>query len=143
MRDRNSNATTKATKAHCLEVLISKRFISGSQNLLWTLSVYSLENQPVKKNRELHNSEIFHFMVFDWERTIRNLLDRNKIPYSIIEFFTPDSIYSEAHHPEFETEVDDMHYLSAAATLQQTDVYTMDALPTRKSEARETADSNL
>ena len=143
MRDRNSNATKKATDVRCLEVLISKRFIAGSQNLLWTLSVYSLENQPVSKDRALHNSEVFHFMVFDWERTIRHLLDRNKVPYTVIQFFTFDSLFSETCRPEPQLEVDETHYLSAVIKLEDTDLYTMSSLPRQRSRDKETVDSNL
>lgn len=143
MRDRNSNATKETRDVRCMEVLISKRFIASRKDLLWTLSVYSLEHQPVKKNRELHNSEIYHFMVFDWERTIRNFLERNKVPYSIIEYFTPDSIFSESNQPEYGMEVDKIHCLSAVSTLEQTDLYTMAASPSRKSTEKEMVDSNL
>lgn len=141
MKDCNSNATKKAPTARCLEVLISRRFIANSENLLWTLTVYSLENQPVKKNRALHHSEIFHFMVFDWERTIKALLEKNKVPYSIIQFFTPDSIFSESPRAKVEAEVDEMQYLSAVSELEETDLRTMAALPSIKANRRETADS--
>ncbi|MEX1240066.1 MAG: hypothetical protein WEB30_10125 [Cyclobacteriaceae bacterium] len=70
--------------------------MSSAHNLHWTLSVYSLENQPVKKNRSIHNSEIFHFMVYDWKRTIKQLLEVQKIPYSIIQYFSPETIYKDA-----------------------------------------------
>jgi len=99
MRKSNPNTKNQKSKIQCLEVLIPKNFIVNSgHNLHWTLSVYSLENQPVKKNESIHNSEIFHFMVYDWNRTIKELLEDQKIPYSIIRFFTPVTIYSNAVH---------------------------------------------
>lgn len=96
---RQSNPGTKNKKAtiQCIEVLIPKSFIVKSgYNLHWTLSVYSLENHPVRKNKAIHNSEIFHFMVYDWKRTIKELLESLKIPYSIIQYFSPDTIYTDS-----------------------------------------------
>lgn len=63
-------------------------------NIIWTLSVYSLENRPVKDNGVLNNSEVFHFMVYDWSKTIKQLLEDQKIPYSILGFFTLDNIFN-------------------------------------------------
>lgn len=99
MRESNPHTKNQKSNIRCLEVLIPKSFIAGSgHNLHWTLSVYSLENQPVKKNRAIHNSEIFHFMVYDWKRTIKQLLEDQKIPYSIIQYFSPETIYHDATH---------------------------------------------
>lgn len=92
----NRNATNQKSNVPCLEVLISKSFIAENDNLFWTLSIYSLENQPVEKSRSLHNAALFHFMLFDWERTIQNLLEGNQIPYSIVQYFTPETIYRES-----------------------------------------------
>jgi hypothetical protein len=63
----------------CLEVLISKRAIDAG--LYATLSLYSLENRPVRKNLDIHHSEIFHFMLFDWERSLRMLLEDHNINF--------------------------------------------------------------
>ncbi len=92
----NRNATKSKSSIPCIEVLISRSHINTSNsNLHWTLSVYSLENQPVRKNRvAILDSEIFHFMVYDWNRTIKTLLEDHQIPYSVIQFFNPDTIYS-------------------------------------------------
>jgi len=97
MGQSNRNTKNKKATIQCIEVLIPKSFIVKSgHNLHWTLSVYSLENHPVTKNRSIHNSEIFHFMVYDWNRTIKELLENLKIPYSIIQYFSPDSIYADS-----------------------------------------------
>ena len=95
MRESNPHTKNAQSNIQCLEVLIPRSFIVNSgHNLHWTLSVYSLENQPVQKNRFIHNSEIFHFMVYDWKRTIKHLLEDQQIPYSIIQYFSPESIYN-------------------------------------------------
>jgi hypothetical protein len=102
MRKSNSHTKNPKSNIQCVEVLIPKNFIVNSgHNLHWTLSVYSLENQPVRKSRSIHNSEIFHFMVYDWKRTIKKLLEDQKIPYSIIQYFSPETIYTGAvkEHP--------------------------------------------
>lgn len=115
----NTHATKKE-RIQCLEVLISKTYITRSNNnLLWTLSVYSLENQPVKKNRAIHNSEIFHFMLYDWKRTIKKLLDEQQVPYSIIEFFSPDNIYSVSSDVVSSSGNNEAAYLSALDALEQ------------------------
>ncbi len=69
----------------CLEVLISKRAIDAG--LYATLSLYSLENRPVRKNLDIHHSEIFHFMLFDWERSLRMLLEDHNINFAVIQKF--------------------------------------------------------
>lgn len=97
MRKSNSHTKKEKSKIQCLEVLIPKSFIVNSvHNLHWTLSVYSLENHPVKKHPSIHHSEVFHFMVYDWKRTIKPLLEELKIPHSIIQYFTPETIYIDA-----------------------------------------------
>jgi len=118
MRESNTHATKKE-RIQCLEVLISKSYITRSNsNLLWTLSVYSLENRPVKKNRALHNSEIFHFMLYDWKKTIKQLLEEQQVPYSIIEFFSPDNLYSESFEVVHSSD-DEKAYLSALDAIEQ------------------------
>ena len=96
MRKSNPRTKTAQSNIQCLEVLIPKRLIVNSgHNLHWTLSVYSLQNQPVQKSRSIHNSEIFHFMVYDWKRTIKQLLEDLQVPYTIIQYFSPETIYSD------------------------------------------------
>jgi hypothetical protein len=118
MRESNTHATKK-DRIQCLEVLISRRYITNSNNnLLWTLSVYSLENKPVIKNRAVHNSEVFHFMVYDWNRTIKQLLDEYQIPYSIIEFFSPENFYTDSIDAAPAT-VGEVKYLSSLHGIQE------------------------
>ncbi len=96
MKKSNTRAANSKPKIQCVEILVSNRPMStGHHNLLWTLSVYSLENQPVKKNLSLKDSEVFHFMVYDWNKTIKQLLDDHQVPYSIIQFFTPETLFPE------------------------------------------------
>lgn len=143
MRNNNLDTTKKETAVRCLEVLIPKCFITTSQNLLWTLEVYSLENGPVRKDWTLANSVVFHFMAFDWERAIKGLLEENKVPYSIVQYFTSDSVFSEANHPVAEAEGDERRHLSAVSLLQETDLRTMAALPLRRQEKRATAEAAI
>jgi hypothetical protein len=107
MRDSNTRAGNKEPKVQCLEVLVSRASLERSgNNLQWTLSVYSLENQPVRKKFSENDSEIFHFMVYDWKRTIKQLLENLKIPFSITQYFTPASIYREAKQTLYFSEND-------------------------------------
>ena len=97
MKESKPHAANHESKIQCIEVLVPKKSIATSgHNLHWTLSVYSLENQPVSKNRSLHNSEVFHFMVYDWKRTIKQLLEDHQVHYSVIQYFTPETIFSES-----------------------------------------------
>jgi hypothetical protein len=90
-------AANSDSKIQCIEVLISKTSVAGSRHdLQWTLSVYSLENQPVQKNRFVADMEIYHFMVYDWKRTINKILEDHQIRYSVIQYFTPETIYADA-----------------------------------------------
>ncbi|MEX2231400.1 MAG: hypothetical protein WD824_04535 [Cyclobacteriaceae bacterium] len=96
MKESNPNAAAShESKIHCIEVLVPKNSIATScHNLHWTLSVYSLENHPVNRSLSFHNSEVFHFMVYDWKRTIKQLLEDHQVHYSIIQYFTPDTVFS-------------------------------------------------
>jgi hypothetical protein len=119
MEGMNSNVAEQDSKIQCIEVLISKTFKSGGSNLAWTLSVYSLENQPVQKDASFHNCDIFHFMIFDWRRTVRNLLDEHQVPYQIIQYFSPENIYGGVASSSFDTGLDyQRRILSALDQLQ-------------------------
>jgi hypothetical protein len=78
----------------CLEVCLSRRVIESSgSNLLWTLSVYSLDNQPLG-NGVVHSDVIsYHFMIYDWRKTIKQLLDDIGVPYTVLQYFTVDTLY--------------------------------------------------
>lgn len=94
--------TRSNTNIQCLEVLIPKDLHTDrTHHLLRTLALYSLHNHPVKSIPSNHNEEIFHFMVFDWNRTIKALLDDRKVHYRILQYFSPDTIY-------YDTLVDDL-----------------------------------
>ena len=94
MRRTQVTTTNQPSGIQCLEVLIPKTLISNSsQTLFRTLSLYSLHSHPVKHYPGVHHSEIFHFMIFDWKRTILNLLEDRKIPFTIVRYFSPDTLY--------------------------------------------------
>lgn len=92
MKSRNSNAGGQESLIQCIEVLISRNSIA--KNLQWILSVYSLENNPVSRQPAIHNCDVYHFMNFDWKRTVKQLLEDHQVPYSIIQYFTPPSIHA-------------------------------------------------
>lgn len=120
MGESSRSSPEKKSKILCIEVLISRPYIRDStQNLFWTLSVYSLENQPVQQNRSLHNSEIFHFMVYDWQRTIKKLLEEQQVPYSIVQYFSPDSIHADAAKESLGSHDNEEKFLSAINDVSQ------------------------
>ena len=96
MRSNEPAQANQPSNVQCVEVLIPKTFISNSgHHLFRTLSIYSLHNHPVRNNPSAHHSEIFHFMVYDWKRTLRQLLEQRKVPFTILQYFSPDTIYYE------------------------------------------------
>ena len=52
-------------------------------NLYNTLSTYSLDNGPVEKDQQEEGRVSFRFMVYDWDRTVKQLLYDNRIPVII------------------------------------------------------------
>jgi len=107
-----SNEVEEQAGIACVEVLVAKRSIDSG--LRWTLSVYSLENRPVRKNLDIHHSEIFHFMLYDWDRSIRALLESHNVAFTVVqEFFVAD-----ISQPE-DTSADPEVWLRAAEDLAQ------------------------
>ena len=94
MKRNNSRAASAKAQVQCVEVLVSEDVVlRNGHNLHWTLCIYSLENESVKKHLSLKDSAVFHFMVYDWNRTIKHVLDAHQIPYSIVQFFTPHDLF--------------------------------------------------
>lgn len=89
----NVHATKQSGGIRCVEVLVSRKVADNSRNILWPLSVYSLENQPVKN--AIPDCEVFHFMLYDWKRTIQKELEDNQVPYSIIRFFRAETVHAD------------------------------------------------
>lgn len=116
MSKQNEDATTKSS-IRCMEVMISREGLEKNAGLFWTLSVYSLENQPVAKPKAGSDSEVFHFMVFDWKRTIKELLDKHQVSYTIMEYFSPGSVLSGISRDRSKAGVCERDYLAAAAAL--------------------------
>ena len=82
-------------KIQCVEVLIPKDFVGKNDKLCHTLSLYSLQNEPVQTNPFIHYSQLYHFMVFDWKRTVKAMLEERRVPYTIVSYFSPTTIYSD------------------------------------------------
>ena len=114
----SKSSTKEKSGIHCIEVLISKNHVGDyHDNIFWTLSVYSLENQPVKKNRDVNDFEIYHFMVYDWRRTIKQLLDDRQIPYSIIQQFSTATVYPETTSIEVQVTDNETAFVKALGSL--------------------------
>ena len=120
MRESNRKSAERKSNIQCIEVLISRSCVRDSdRNLIWTLSVYSLENHPVKMNRSLHNSEIFHFMLYDWQRTIKAMLEGQQVPYSIVQYFSPESIHTGMSYGSIASPDSEEKFLSAINDLSE------------------------
>src|SRR5687768_13242461 len=115
MKNSNSDAANQESLIQCVEVLISRTSIA--KNLKWTLSVYSLENSPVSRYPAIHNCDVYHFMNFDWKRTIKQLLEDHQVPYSVIQYFSSQSIHAGI---EGNLAFDENTILSAVDQLEET-----------------------
>ena len=122
MSDSMKKSEENKSEIQCIEILVSKKYLQDNRNnLQWTLSIYSLENQPVEINRSLRNSEIFHFMVFDWKKTIKQLLDKSQVPYSIVQYFSPHAIHADCLNSGVFHSHNDEDLLSALQALEAID----------------------
>lgn len=122
MGESNEHAIKRSGNIQCIEVLVSKKF-ANSEKGLRPLSVYSLENQPVKKS--IRNSEVFHFMLYDWKRTIQKVLEENQVAYSVIRLFNTETVYGDhiEERPEGEGDLfstgEEYHDVSYATELEE------------------------
>lgn len=131
--------TQEKSNIQCVEVLISRDATArGGHNLYWTLSVYSLQNSPAKKSRQLNNCEVFHFMVYDWNRTIQQLLEDHKVPYFVIQFFGTKNISDSGVAGAALAEDDERRLLSAISNLS--DTHSRSAAPAARLERQHIAD---
>lgn len=96
MRNYNAHYLHGKPGIQCVEVLIPGKFISAN-DLHRTLSLYSLQNEPVASNLPDQDHQRFHFMLYDWLRTLKLVLDDRKIPYAINKCFSLPDIHSEGN----------------------------------------------
>lgn len=93
MEEQDGKAVKGNKGIMCVEVLVSRKLMWRRPQALWPLSVYSLENHPIRRKHATREGEVFHFMVYDWERTIREALVDNRVPYSIIRYFNSTKVF--------------------------------------------------
>lgn len=126
---RGSDKKSQTAAINCLEVLVPKIYLDNNvDNIYWTLSVYSLENAPLKQERSSEQSDTFRFMVYDWRRTIRKLLEHHQIPFSVVQYFTSDGISNDERRDFSRAESDLIDTLN-----RPLDRNNSDASPRRKS----------
>jgi CheY-like chemotaxis protein len=65
-------------------------------NLVNTLSAYALEGGPLHKNMTDQERVAYRFLIHDWEKTIKPLLNKNSIPFETGILFNVDVF----HKPE-------------------------------------------
>jgi hypothetical protein len=78
-------------------------------------------------------------MVYDWKRTIKQLLDSNQVPYSIVRLFSPDTIYSD-HLADTDTSADDEVEHAVLDDRPDSGLYFAPPSPESKPTRREIAD---
>lgn len=60
-------------------VRVWEGFLNHRQNLSGTLETYSLSG--VCTDLDYRGTVTFRFTLFDWQRTLKNLLESNNVPY--------------------------------------------------------------
>jgi hypothetical protein len=90
-----ATVNTKAS-VECLEISIPAAQLLADNNLGWTLSVYSLQNRPLPTDPagKVH----YHFMVYDWRKTIQQLLHQHNIAFSITDSFFLNTVAPPGKH---------------------------------------------
>ena len=94
MEKSNTQSKNRPSEIQCIEVLVANTADHSSGSLRWTLSIYSLQNQPVSGDLSFHNCDIYQFMIFDWKRTIQKLLEKHQVSFCIIQYFSPGDAHT-------------------------------------------------
>jgi CheY-like chemotaxis protein len=63
--------------------------LRNRHNLSTSLSRYSLDRGPLHRNEETERI-VFRFMKYDWDKSIRQLLTDQSVPFEIVRTFTTD-----------------------------------------------------
>jgi hydroxymethylpyrimidine pyrophosphatase-like HAD family hydrolase len=80
----------------CVEISISRTsFETNDFNLhvAWTLSVYALDRSSSAKTSERSGSAIYHFMLYDWRKTLQQLLHDHQVMYTVRDHYLVSNIY--------------------------------------------------
>jgi hypothetical protein len=96
MKNYNGYHLQSTPAIQCVEVLIPDKSISAN-DLYRTLSLYSLQNEALANNPTNADQQGFHFMLYDWLRTLKVVLDDRKIFYTIIKCFSLPDIHSNGN----------------------------------------------
>ena len=102
MRNYNTDYLHGQDGIHCVEIVIPESFISA-HDLYRTLSLYSLQNEPLADNPSGECHQSFHFMLYDWLRTLRLLLDDKRIQYTVIKRFSLADIHGDGKDTSSDT----------------------------------------
>jgi hypothetical protein len=77
----NKPSGLKESETTIIQVKVWEAFLLHSRhNLYATLSTYSLDNGPLVKGEDDLSTVTFRFMLRDWNKTLRDLLDQHNIP---------------------------------------------------------------
>jgi two-component system, OmpR family, alkaline phosphatase synthesis response regulator PhoP len=90
--------------------------VRNRHHLYHTLSAYCLERKQHPQRQPESSKVSFHFMMYDWERTIRQLLTDNSIPFEITSTYKTD-IYIQMEKKKVYVAEDDLNILFALNTM--------------------------
>jgi CheY-like chemotaxis protein len=101
---------------NAIEIRLWEAYLLRSRiNLNYILTAYVL--RPAATQEPLRDRKIsFHFMIYDWEKTIRPLLEANSIPFEIIRCYRTDQFLPAEKKKVYLAE-DDLEILFALNTL--------------------------
>jgi hypothetical protein len=81
----------KEAKEGIVEVKLWEAFLQYSRhNLYTTLSTYSLDNGPREQSDQDFATVLFRFTNYDWNNTLRDLLERHNIPVIKESFYATE-----------------------------------------------------
>jgi hypothetical protein len=69
----------KVTSNSHILIRVWEGFLNHRQNLSGTLETYSLSN--VCTDLDFRGTVTFRFTLFDWQRTLKAMLEKNNVPY--------------------------------------------------------------
>jgi CheY-like chemotaxis protein len=73
-----------------IEIQLWDTYLTRSgMNLERTLSAYALDGQPLEHHSDTSKA-YFRFMLYDWDKTIRNFLSVNQVPFEVARVFKTD-----------------------------------------------------
>jgi CheY-like chemotaxis protein len=84
----------KSNSQQAIEIKVWEVYLLRNRNHLYkNLSAYALDRGPLQKYADDHEKVTFRFMIHDWEKSIRQLLLKNAVPFEVHRHFLIDVVH--------------------------------------------------